>query len=91
MAVKVAVIGFEMAYRENRDADEILGLIDELTHLPNLKAFESTRRTITGNYAFVMIDVDNFKNINDTHGHQFGDSVLKRLAEILKTQVGRHG
>lgn len=46
---------------------------------------------------YVMIDVDHFKNINDTHGHAVGDQVLKRLARLLvqslrKTDViGRYG
>jgi diguanylate cyclase (GGDEF)-like protein/PAS domain S-box-containing protein len=37
--------------------------------------------------ALVMIDVDNFKVINDTHGHHVGDLVLKNLARQLRTQT----
>ena len=45
----------------------------------------------------MMIDVDNFKNINDTYGHLIGDKVLSSVAEVIKSSirkgdiVGRYG
>jgi len=50
-----------------------------------------------GNIAFVMIDIDHFKKVNDTYGHFSGNMVLKELANILKSSVregdivGRYG
>ncbi len=40
---------------------------------------------------FLFIDLDNFKSINDTYGHMFGDDVLCKVAEILKEAVGDSG
>ena len=55
--------------------------IDPLTGLNNRRILGSIR-----NYSGVLIlDIDDFKNINDTFGHNAGDSVLKLVANILKT------
>ena len=64
---------------------------DELTGLWNRRFFhrrlgeELKRVKKTGDWvSLIYIDVDNFKRINDTNGHVFGDMVLRRLADILK-------
>ncbi|WP_287978127.1 GGDEF domain-containing protein [Sphingomonas sp.] len=41
--------------------------------------------------AIVIIDVDHFKQINDTHGHEAGDIVLARIAKVLKTEADGFG
>ena len=41
--------------------------------------------------SLLMLDVDHFKRLNDTHGHPFGDEVLKRLASILAHRIQRTG
>jgi len=63
---------------------------DELTGLPNRRAFftragELLARThrSTDIFACAIADIDNFKRINDTHGHDTGDKVLKALAAAL--------
>ena len=60
---------------------------DHVTGLLNRIGFQRhTEQWIKSNTAFMMLylDVDNFKNINDTLGHQIGDMVLKEVADRLK-------
>jgi two-component system chemotaxis response regulator CheY len=71
---------------------EQLALTDELTGLPNRRAIEQwATRQLSGavrhNFSFwvIMADLDEFKSINDTYGHDAGDAVLKKFAEILKS------
>lgn len=50
------------------------------------KAFDEARREGTP-LALVMVDIDHFKSINDTHGHPTGDVVLKEVAKIVREGV----
>jgi diguanylate cyclase (GGDEF)-like protein len=70
---------------------EELALTDPLTGLPNRRAIEAWAvRQLSGaaRYGFsfwvVMTDLDHFKSVNDTYGHDAGDTVLKKFAECLK-------
>ena len=59
---------------------------DGLTGLYNRKAFELLCQDADLDHAALMfIDVDKFKQINDTYGHDGGDRVLKRVARLLQT------
>ncbi len=58
---------------------------DTLTGLYNRSAYEMFMESIdTRNVALLIVDVDDFKSINDTYGHDMGDRVLRRVADILK-------
>ena len=75
---------------------ERLGFLDPLTNLPNRRNFDAQMVIEWGRAArertevsFCMIDVDNFKMVNDTYGHQQGDMVLKVIGGIIRTSVKR--
>ena len=64
--------------------DELTGLYNR--HFFDLLIDEEIGRSVRYNYplSLIMLDIDNFKKINDTWGHPVGDIVLKELAEILE-------
>jgi two-component system cell cycle response regulator len=71
-----------------------LTLTDSLTGLPNRRAIESWAARQIGaaarhGFSFwaVLADLDHFKKINDTYGHDAGDTVLKRFGEIIRSQT----
>ncbi|HZM35456.1 MAG TPA: GGDEF domain-containing protein [Burkholderiales bacterium] len=67
-----------------------LAFRDQLTGLPGRRALEERLRSLGERYAIAMVDVDHFKEFNDTHGHDIGDQVLKLVANRL-AQVGGGG
>ena len=96
-----------MAIRRNVTNEalyEKLAHTDSLTTLHNRASIENFATTFIAeskrhNYPFstIMIDLDNFKEVNDTFGHQAGDVVLKKVAQIATTlmrsndRMGRFG
>jgi diguanylate cyclase (GGDEF)-like protein len=64
---------------------------DFLTGLPNRAAFLAALQDATGSLAVIAIDLDDFKPVNDRHGHQAGDDLLRQVAERLAACVGEHG
>jgi len=80
-------------HAKNRLLEE-LALTDALTGLPNRRAVElwaARELNAAARHGFpfwtVMADLDRFKNVNDTHGHDAGDLVLKEFAVILKANT----
>lgn len=89
----------ERLERAKREAE-----IDHLTGLPNRRAFETVleqhyreARQDIDNLSVAFCDIDHFKRVNDTHGHDTGDRVIKAIAEVLarisdeRCHVARHG
>ena len=82
--------------RELEDQLRIMATTDELTGLFNRRQFlnrareeiERTRR-YDRPLALIMADVDHFKLINDRYGHDVGDTVLRKLAELFKGSLRR--
>jgi len=85
ITIKVSFYIFTEAL-EQTDIHHLVGLKDSLTGLFNRKYYQyyvnKNKRQIQG---YIMLDVDHFKLINDTKGHDAGDAKLVKLAEFLKT------
>lgn len=69
-----------MALAVSRDAFERLSRTDPLTGLLNRRAFAEAIAEFHTPYVLAVIDIDRFKQINDTHGHAAGDRVLVEVA-----------
>ncbi|MBT5231600.1 MAG: GGDEF domain-containing protein [Methylococcales bacterium] len=69
-------------------------MVDALTNIANRRAFDTELASLTAKFAtsntlfsLLMIDIDHFKQFNDTFGHTVGDKVLKFVAKILTESV----
>jgi diguanylate cyclase len=93
----VVAVGMILILLEDQiEHNKYLALHDELTGLPNRRLFqdrlanalERARRT-GSRAALLLIDLDHFKEVNDTVGHHVGDLLLKRVSEIFLGRMRR--
>lgn len=99
----IGSIGFVLMVKERTDREIMhLAMTDSLTQVPNRRALmehagHAMARRSGSPLALLMIDVDHFKRINDTHGHPTGDEVLRKIAGRLAARLrgqdllGRYG
>jgi len=94
----VLVVPAVMLTRANGVRDRLVealqeqATVDPLTGLVNRRSFDEALETtlsrpVGSGTALVLIDVDSFKTIYDSHGHPVGDAVLVHLAEVLREQI----
>ncbi|OQX26724.1 MAG: diguanylate cyclase response regulator [Desulfobacteraceae bacterium IS3] len=96
MAIVKARVRTHLELKRHRDILENLSSLDGLTAIPNRRRFDEVLQTEwrhcmreSSPLSLVMIDIDYFKNFNDTRGHQAGDDCLKRVAKALANSVKR--
>ena len=77
---------YEMAVH-SAITDKLTGLYNRryFDHFLDLEIKRSSRQNAS--LALLMIDIDNFKQINDTLGHLFGDTILNKLGKLIKTEI----
>lgn len=77
--------------------DALTGILSRRAILESLDDEIERAKRHGHNLACLMLDVDRFKTINDTHGHQFGDQALQRIAQVIaelcrtSDHLGRYG
>lgn len=67
--------------------DPLTGLYNRKELMPRLKSEIANAERYHHDLALIMFDIDHFKQINDNHGHQAGDEVLKALSRIIKGNI----
>jgi len=73
--------------REMANRDELTGLYNR-RHVLELLECEKNRSSRGGGiFCLAILDIDHFKNVNDTYGHQAGDAVLQAVATAMKTTI----
>ena len=79
---------YNLMYEANRESKEQLAYEathDQLTGLYNRSGFEFLRKNVDfDNAALLLFDVDKFKGVNDSNGHEVGDRVLQKLSDIVR-------
>ncbi|SOB89335.1 diguanylate cyclase (GGDEF) domain-containing protein [Stappia indica] len=100
VAVGLAALFMWMRFRDRLKASKTIQFLahhDALTGLPNRTVFSTKLNEAlrlasarAGNLAVMLIDVDKFKAINDTHGHAAGDLFLQVIADRLSNVFGNH-
>ncbi|MBB5209485.1 GGDEF domain-containing protein [Chiayiivirga flava] len=101
----VALLGYgarsvlaQLQLSGERDRLDALSRVDSLTGIPNRRSFDDSvarewaraRRAGEG-IAVLLVDIDHFKRLNDTHGHQAGDDALRLVAQAIATALRRPG
>jgi diguanylate cyclase len=84
----------EATLRRSHELATVASLTDDLTDLPNRRHILGRLRNVLGAsrkmdfpLCVAILDIDHFKNINDTHGHPTGDDVLRHFARHLRSRI----
>jgi len=86
-----------VALEEANQRLENLSLMDELTELPNRRFVVREIQQLMNHwkrygspFSLLFIDLDKFKAVNDNHGHEFGDQVLKWVSEYIQQHIRKN-
>jgi len=74
----------EQKLRELAARDPLTGLFNKNSFWAHLEEQVKEAEKSHTSFSVLVIDMDNFKEVNDNYGHDFGDKVLKKIAEVLK-------
>lgn len=86
-AVVAALSGAEVEQRTESVLDPLTGLLNRTALQRRFAELEQQARVTGGSVSLLVCDIDHFKRINDTYGHDRGDAVLRDLAYELRKQL----
>ncbi|MGJ3258076.1 MAG: diguanylate cyclase domain-containing protein [Rhodospirillales bacterium] len=96
--VVAARVKNQLQLKRYRDYLETIAFVDGLTGIPNRRSFDQHIRSewqrgirSGSELSLLLIDIDHFKQYNDTYGHQAGDACLTLVAKALSSSVHRPG
>lgn len=91
------ILKLERRIMELANTDELTGLLNRRAFMERMEQEIWRAQREKKSFSIVLADIDHFKNVNDTYGHQVGDLVLQRFTGRLKTSarpydfLGRYG
>ena len=89
LLTKSVVVAFDLLDKNNQQLT-LSALTDSLTGLPNRRKMDEVLNGWASEnrlFSLLVLDIDHFKSINDTYGHQMGDETLKTIAATIQTVI----
>lgn len=86
-AITLALAGGELTQRSRAILDPLTGLLNRAALDPRVQELEQQARQTGAAVSLVLCDIDRFKRVNDTHGHERGDAVLRDVAYELRKSL----
>ena len=87
VAVTTALMRGELEHRDRAVIDPLTGLLNRAALESRVPELEQQAHLTGGSVCLVLCDLDRFKTVNDTHGHERGDAVLKEAAYAIRKSL----
>lgn len=87
LAISLAIQGAELQHRSDAVLDPLTGLLNRKALRPRFAELEEQARLSGGAVCLIESDLDNFKEVNDTFGHERGDAVLRDVAYEMRKSL----
>jgi len=78
-------LGFTDALKKNAETDHLTGLFNRHAFFSRVETEPNEKEGNSG--AFLLMDIDHFKSINDTYGHSLGDTMLEGIGKLLQSNI----
>ena len=85
------LLAINLGLIELSNTDKLTGLYNRRYFSQKMNEFIRAFKMECVQFSLIMVDIDHFKKVNDTYGHQVGDIVLAELAQLLQEAVGEQG